>query len=102
MNKVVLITGASRGIGKSATEIYAKNGYNVVINYKNNKEKAETLGRDLEEKYQIKTLCIKCDVSIESEVEQMIEMIIKTFTRLDVVVNNAGIAIDSLVQDKNK
>ena len=79
MNKVVLITGASRGIGKSATEIYAKNGYNVVINYKNNKEKAETLGRDLEEKYQI-----------------------KTFTRLDVVVNNAGIAIDSLVQDKNK
>lgn len=102
MNKVVLITGASRGIGKSATEIYAKNGYNVVINYKNNQEKAETLSRDLEEKYQIKTLCVKCDVSIEFEVEQMIEMIIKTFKRLDVVVNNAGIAIDSLVQDKNK
>ena len=102
MNKVVLITGASRGIGNATAHFYAKNNFNVVINYKTNKDKADVLSKELEETYNIKTLCIKCDVSSEEEVKSMFELIIKTFNRLDVVVNNAGIAIDSIIEDKTK
>ena len=102
MNKVVLIPGASRGIGRATALVYAKNGYDIVINYQSSQDKAETLSRELEEKYQVKTLCIKCDVSIENEVARMIDTIIKTFNRLDVVVNNAGICIDSILEDKTK
>jgi len=102
MNKVVLITGSSRGIGASTAIIFAQKKFNVVINYQNSKEQAEKLSHELEKKYNIKTLCIKCDISSEEDVKKMIETIIKTFNRLDVVVNNAGIAIDSLPEDKTK
>lgn len=101
MNKVVLITGASRGIGAATASIYAERGFNVVINYQNSQSLAESLGKELSEKYQVKTLCIKCDISIEIEVKNMIDKIIETFNRLDVVVNNAGICIDSILEDKS-
>ena len=102
MNKVVLVTGASRGIGKSIATLYASHGFDVVINYKNNETRAATLSKELEEKYEIKTLCLKCDISNEEEVKGMIDKIITNFNRLDVVVNNAGIALDSILADKNK
>lgn len=102
MNKVVLVTGASRGIGAATASLYAEKGFDVVINYQNSDDKALSLSKELEEKYQVKTLCIKCDVSIETEVKAMIDKIIETFNRLDVVVNNAGIAIDSILEDKTK
>lgn len=102
MNKVVLITGASRGIGEATATIFAKNNYDIIINYQKEKEKAENLSHELEKKYKIKTLCIKCDISSEEEVKNMFDLINKTFNKLDVVVNNAGIAIDSILEDKTK
>ena len=102
MNKVVLVTGASRGIGEATAKVFANHGYNVVINYLNSIDKAKELATKIEEEYQVKTLCIKADVSNEEEIKQMIEEIINKFKRLDVVVNNAGIAIDSCLEDKNK
>lgn len=56
--KVVLITGASRGIGASAAKEFARNGYNVVINYFNSKEKALSLKKEIEENYSVKVLTI--------------------------------------------
>lgn len=99
--KVVLVTGASRGIGKAISKVYASRGYNVVINYANSYDRALELKDELEKDYNIKVLLVKCDVSNEDEVKEMIKLIIDNFNRLDVVVNNAGICIDSTLEDKS-
>ena len=94
MNKVVLVTGSSRGIGKATIVEFASKGYNVVINYFNSKTKAEELQKYVENEFKIKALCIKADVSNETEVKNMIDTIISEFGRIDVLVNNAGIVYD--------
>ena len=99
-NKVVLITGSSRGIGAKTAEIFASHNYNVVINYNNSEDEAISLSKKLESKYNIKTLVIKCDVSNEVEVKNMVDEAINTFNHIDVLVNNAGIAIDTPFEDK--
>lgn len=102
MNKVVLITGASSGIGlKTATE-FAKNGHNVIIHYLNHEKEAYELSKNLENNYHIKTLCIKADLTKENEIKEMIKKINKDYNKLDILVNNAGIAIDTLFEDKTK
>ena len=101
MSKVVLVTGASRGIGREIAKVYASHGFNVVINYVSNEEKAVSLANELEETYNINTLTIKCDVSNEDEVKSMFDKISDKFNSLDVVVNNAGICIDSVMEDKD-
>lgn len=93
-NKVVLVTGSSRGIGKAAIIEFASKGYNVVINYKDSKSEAEDLKRFVESKYNIKALMIKADVSNENEVKNMVAEIIREFNSIDVLINNAGIAYD--------
>lgn len=100
MNKVVLITGASRGIGKSTAKCFAKNKFNIVINYLKSEDKALELKQELEDKYNIECLTIKADISKEEEVKNMIEKSIEKFNHIDVLVNNAGIAIDTIFEDK--
>ena len=94
MNKVVLVTGSSRGIGKATIIEFAKNGYNVVINYVESKKAVDELKQYVEKRFKVKALAIKADVSNENQVKQMIAEIISTFGRLDAVVNNAGIVWD--------
>lgn len=100
MAKTVLITGSSRGIGAATAKVFAKHNYNVVINYISNSEAANNLKEELETKYHIKTIVIKCDVSKEEEVIQMMNTIEEKLGNIDVLVNNAGIAIDSTLEDK--
>lgn len=100
MNKVALITGASRGIGAETARVFAQNNYNVVINYNSSEKEANDLKNELESSYNIKTLTIKCDISNEEEVKNMVEKTVSTFGTIDVLVNNAGIAIDTLFEDK--
>ncbi len=102
MNKVVLITGASRGIGKSIAQEFASKGYNVVINYLTSKENALELQKEIESKYHVKALTIKADVADEKEVLNMVDAVIAEFGFIDVLVNNAAIAIDTIFEDKNK
>lgn len=99
-NKVVLITGASRGIGAEVAKVFASNKYNVVINYNNSSDATIKLKEEIENKYNVTALCIKCDVSNELEVKSMVEKTIDTFGHIDVLVNNAGIAIDTTFEDK--
>ena len=99
-NKVVLITGASRGIGAEVAKVFASNNYNVVINYNNSSDSALKLTEEIENKYHVAALCIKGDVSNELEVKSMVEKAINTFGHIDVLVNNAGIAIDTTFEDK--
>lgn len=98
--KTAIITGSSRGIGAATAEYFAKKNYNVVINYVNNKESAEKLSNKLETEYNIKTLVVKCDISREDEVLNMLQVTKEKFDTIDVLVNNAGIAIDTTLEDK--
>lgn len=98
-NKVALVTGSSKGIGAATILEFAKNNCNVVINYKEDENSALNLQKELD-KYNIGSLVIKADVSKEEEVKNMIDQIINKFNRIDILVNNAAIAIDTLFEDK--
>ena len=90
----VLVTGSSRGLGKAIVLEYAKNGYDVIINYNNSKDDALELKKYIESTYKVKAIVIKCDISKENEIDSMIEEIYKEFGYLDILVNNASIALD--------
>ncbi len=90
MKRVVLITGASRGIGKEIANKFIKNKDIVYINYKHSCNFS-----NIDEKY-----LIKCDVSKEEEVIKMINYIEKESGHIDILVNNAGIAMDSTLEEK--
>ena len=92
--KTVLITGASRGIGRETARKFHNNGYNVIINYNKNEKAALELQSMLPN-----SIAIKADVSNETEVKAMIDTAIKKFGFIDVVVNNAGIAEQKLFTD---
>ena len=94
MNKVVLVTGSTRGIGKATILEFAKRGYNVVINYNNSEKEAFDLKQFVETEYKVEALVIKADVSNETEVKNMISEIINKFHKIDALVNNAGIVYD--------
>lgn len=100
--KTVLVTGSSKGIGKCLIEEFAKNDYNVVINYNTSKEEAFKLKRDITSKYNVKCLCIKADITNNVETEEMINEIINKLGKLDVLINNAVISMDNYLIDKTK
>ena len=98
MDKVALITGASKGIGKAIAINMAKEGYIVVINYNTDLEGASNTLKEVS-KYS-DGIIIKCDISKEDEVKKMVDEIINKYQKIDVLVNNAGIAIDTIFDDK--
>lgn len=100
MNNVVLITGSSRGIGKAIAIEFAKKSYDIVINYLKSEEKAFDLAAQIEKQYRVKTLVVKADVRDEKQVKTMVDIAIKKFGKIDVLVNNAGIAIDKDFDEK--
>ena len=90
MSKVALVTGSSKGIGAAIVEELASKGYDVVINY-NNSEKEAYEVNDRIKKYKVRSLVIKCDVSKEDEVINMINKIKEELGSVDVLVNNAAV-----------
>lgn len=100
MNRVVLVTGASRGIGRAIAIEFAKKSYDVVINYVENKTAALKVKEEIETNYHVRALTVQADVANEEEVHAMIESIFKNFGGIDVLVNNAGIAIDKEFEDR--
>lgn len=100
MNKVVFITGGSRGIGRTTALSFAKEGYDVALTYFENEGLANKVKTQIEEIGK-KCLVIQCDIADEQQVKNTVYQVVKTFGRIDVLVNNASIAIDSLFQDKN-
>lgn len=95
-NKVALITGAARGIGKAIAKKFAENGYNVVINYVSAKTDIKTLTKEFED-LGVKVLLVKADVSNKEEAEGLVNQTIEKFGKIDVLVNNAGITKDNLL-----
>ena len=100
MNKVAIVTGSSRGLGRACAIELAKNKYDVVINYNNSEERAIAVKEEIEQ-LGVKALLVKCDISNEEDVEVMVSKVIKEFGRIDVLVNNAAVCYDSLYDDKS-
>ena len=100
MTKTVLVTGSSKGIGRATIIEFAKHGYNVVINYNSDEKGAKELEQFVKSNYNVEVLSIKCDVSDEMLVKKMVDEIISAFGKIDALVNNAGIAIDTTFEDK--
>jgi len=96
-NKVVVITGASSGIGEATAEKFAKKGANLVL-VARRKEKLEQVEKNLSQ-YSVKTLICVCDVSDKEQVKQMSEKVIDTFSKIDILVNNAGFVIYGKVEE---
>jgi len=91
--KVVLVTGASRGIGRETARLLAACGATVIVNYNRGKEDAERLCAELGNG----SIAIKADVGNAAEVKAMFDAIRQTFSRLDILVNNAGILKEGLL-----
>ena len=100
-NKVALITGASRGIGASIAYDLASHNCNICINYNNSEQEAIKLKTEIESKYNVTVLIIKADITKEEQIRIMVDEVINTFGKIDILINNAGIAIDSDIEDKN-
>lgn len=94
MKKTVLITGASRGIGRECAIAFSKNGYNVVANYLNSEEQAFKLAKEYDN-----IMPFRADVSDVNQVKTMTEQAIHKFGGIDVLINNAGVALQKLFTD---
>ena len=95
-NKIALITGAGRGIGRAIAIALAKEGAEVVINYNGSEERAKEVKQTIEENGG-KASMYKCNVSDFAACEAMIKDIVKEYGHLDILVNNAGITKDGLL-----
>jgi hypothetical protein len=96
-DKVILITGASSGIGKETAIEFAKLGANIIL-VARRKEKLEQVANELKE-FHVSTLVCTCDVSKKEKVKEMSKMILEKFDSVDILVNNAGFAIYGSVND---
>jgi len=104
-NRTALITGGARGIGKSIAENLAQQGCKIVIidpgySIKGNHEDknlAERVSEEISNKYNVETLAITKDISLAEDVKNSIEIVIKKFNRIDIVVNNAAIIRDGFI-----
>lgn len=94
--KTAVVTGASRGIGKAIALALAKDGFNVVINYNGNKEKAEQVKKECED-FGVNAITVKANVADFTESENLIKEAVSTFGSIDVLVNNSGITKDTLL-----
>lgn len=94
MNKVVLITGGSRGIGREIAITLAQKGYLVIANYNKSEEQAKKLKQE-----NTNIEIFKADVSKREEVHKMVEEIIRRYHKIDVLINNAGISESKIFTD---
>lgn len=97
-NKVVVITGASSGIGKACAEEFAKRGAHLVLAARQYVTLCE-ITADLENRYHIRAVAVQADVSKEQDCETLIKQALVTFDKIDVLVNNAGLSMRALFND---
>ena len=95
-NKVAVVTGGSRGIGRAIALELAKEGYFVVVNYNGSVERAQEVKKEIEEAGGSAAL-VQCDVSDFQACEEFIKNVVSEYKTIDVLVNNAGITKDGLL-----
>lgn len=95
-DKNIIVTGATRGIGKEIAITLAQNGANIAINYRNYNDEIDQLINSIKE-FGVEVIAVKCDVSKAEEVDNFISEVKNHFSSIDVLVNNAGITKDGLL-----
>ena len=101
MTKCAFVTGASSGIGKEVAIQFASNGYDVAVHYFHGQSEANELVHMIRERYSVRCISVQADVSDENDVKKMVSHVLDEFGKIDVLVNSAGIAIDTLFEDKS-
>lgn len=101
MNKVVMITGARRGLGLACAKKFAKGGRNLVLNGKSNWEELNRISEEISKEYHVKCMVAFGDISNEEDVKRMLDEVTKEFGTLDVLVNNASIVYDMDLDDRS-
>ncbi len=89
-NKVAIVTGASRGIGRAIAKVLSDEGAHVAINYINSEKDAQSLLEEIEKSGQ-KAILVQADVSKKVEVDKMVKNVMDEFGTVDILVNNAGL-----------
>ena len=96
--KIVVITGASSGIGKAMAEEFARRGANLVLGARQYVALCE-LGQSLEKQHNIHAVAVQCDVTVEDDCKFLINQALVTYKRIDILINNAGISMRALFND---
>lgn len=96
-DKVALITGASRGIGRGIAEKFAQEGCNIAFSFASSVEKARAFETELTEKYGVKVKGYQSNAAIYNEAEELVNNVMTDFGQIDVLINNAGITRDTLL-----
>ena len=96
MNKLALITGGTRGIGKQIALTFAKDGYNIAINYRTENDDLKNIKKEIEAN-NVKCFSVQGDVTKFEDCEKFVKQIVEEFGKIDVLVNNAGITRDTLL-----
>lgn len=101
-NKIVVITGAARGIGKETAYYFAKQGASLILTYNTNKDLLENIVSDIKNKYNISVDGIKCDLTSELEIEDLYNFIKDKYQKVDILINNAALSLDNDFINKTK
>ena len=97
-DKVIIVTGGSRGIGENIVRGLATEGYKIILNYNKSEEQAKKIKQDLSEQ-NIQIDIFKADVTKREEVKSLIKFCIEKYGKIDVLINNAGISQIKLFTD---
>ena len=95
-DKIAIVTGSSRGVGRAVAEAYGESGANVVINYTSNQKAADEVVKNIQDMGR-KAIAVKADVAQKADVERLIQTAIDEFGRIDILVNNAGFTRPSMM-----
>ena len=101
-NKTILVTGASRGIGKEIVKYFAKCGANIIMTYYSNSDRANKLKKELEKNFQINVDSYYLDLYDEESIKNLYNDVKKKYHTIDILVNNAATSIDNNILDKTK
>ena len=100
--KVVLITGASRGIGKEIALYFANLGCNIIITYNQSRDLSNNVVKFVKDKFNVEVDNLKCDISNEDDVNKLYLFVKNKYEKLDILVNNSALSMDSHFSEKTK
>lgn len=100
--KVAVVTGSAKGIGKELIKGFASMNYDVVIVYNTSRSEALKLKNYIEYNYNVNSLVLKCDITKENDVENMLKKVLQKYSKIDILVNNAAYVCDNYIADKSK
>lgn len=100
-NMVCMVTGSAKSLGKEIILEFAKHRYNVIICYKTHEKEANALARYIVDNYHVGAASIKCDITNENEVKEMMNFISEEIGKVDVLINNAAVELNSHLKNKD-